>query len=172
MCFVVSFGFFLFPPSVRMTLLNAFLHILAYMKNQAFQGRCCYECFMAYLPLNIYVNDSELGMCASRSLIYTIVDVFSSLRKCVIGCSVEAYPRWTYHSYAVKTSASHSSSEKRFWAGLKKKLKRLFLYLGNFIFVFLRFAANHNLQKNVDVFDVFLFLFLHYSILNCCMGQR
>lgn len=122
-CCVFFFFFFLFPPSVRMTLLNAFLHILAYIKNRAFQGKCCYECFM---PLHIYMNGSELEinarlhMCASRSQIYTSVSVFSPLHKCVIGCSVEAYPRWTYHSYAVKTSASHSSSEKRFWVGLKK----------------------------------------------------
>lgn len=168
MCFLF---FFLFPPSVRMTLLNAFLHILAYMKNQAFQGRCCYECFMAYLPLNIYVNDSELGMCASRSLIYTSVDVFSPLRKCVIGCSVEAYPRWTYHSYAVKTSASHSSSEKRFWAGLKKNKKDCSCTLAT------SFSDSLDLQpaitcRKIWMFLTPLFLFLHYSILNCCMGQR
>lgn len=37
------FFFLFFPPlspSVRMTVLNAFLHILAYMKNGAFQGKC------------------------------------------------------------------------------------------------------------------------------------
>lgn len=41
---VLLFLFSFFPPplspSVRMTVLNAFLHILAYMKNGAFQGKC------------------------------------------------------------------------------------------------------------------------------------
>lgn len=133
------------------------------MEHSRENVKCFYKCFMPDLhaqTINIYVNVSKfernarLCISASRSQIYRSVDVFFSPLLCVIGCSVEAYPRWTYHSYAVKTSAAHSSSEKWFWVRLKKQ-KRQFLYLGNFIFGFLRFSANRNLQKNVDVFDLF-----------------
>ncbi len=161
---------FVFYFFVRMMLLNAFLHILAYMKNQAFQGRC----FMPYLPLNIYVNDSELGMCAAE-VWFKQVSVFFL---CSVSASLDALSRLIpgEHTTAMlSTSASHSSSEKRFLAWLKKKKKkiRLFLYLGNLIFGFLRFAANYNLAEKCGCFwPLSLFLFLRYSILNCCMGQQ
>ncbi len=136
---------FVFYFFVRMTLLNALLHILTYMKNQAFQGRC----FMPYLPLNIYVNDSELGMCAAE-VWFKQVSVFF-LRS--VSASLDALSRLIpgEHTTAMlSTSASHSSSEKRFLAWFKKK--RLFLYLDNFIFGFLRFAANYNLAEKCGCF--------------------
>lgn len=71
-------------------------------------------------------NSREMPIWVSLPAEVRFIEVwmFFSPILCVIGCSVEAYPRWTYHSYAVKTSAAHSSSEKWFWVRLKKKKQK------------------------------------------------
>lgn len=117
-------------PSEPIMFNQLYAHVSTFNQSDAFLSKrdkfpfLTLFCFCVYhhpiLVMHLTSWQLCLTICASRIQIIKCRSFFFA-HKCVIECSVEAYPRWTYHSYAVKTSASHSSSEKCFWGGLKKQ---------------------------------------------------